>query len=58
MYQYISTFLAFLFLILTQESGEEGQEQAVIHYRADETMYVEAKGPGFEIQPTRVGVFR
>lgn len=26
-----------------QESGEEGQEQAVIHYRADETMYVEAK---------------
>lgn len=26
-----------------QERGEEGQSQAVIHYRDDETMYVEAK---------------
>jgi actin related protein 2/3 complex subunit 2 len=26
-----------------QEKGEEGQQQAVIHYRDDETMYVEAK---------------
>jgi len=26
-----------------QEKGEEGQEHAVIHYRDDETMYVEAK---------------
>jgi len=26
-----------------QEAGEEGQQQAVIHYRDDETMYVEAK---------------
>jgi len=26
-----------------QERGDEGQEQAVIHYRDDETMYVEAK---------------
>merc|ERR1712029_1214989 len=26
-----------------QEAGEEGQSQAVIHYRDDETMYVEAK---------------
>jgi len=26
-----------------QERGEEGQEHAVIHYRDDETMYVEAK---------------
>jgi len=26
-----------------QEQGEEGQQQAVIHYRDDETMYVEAK---------------
>ena len=26
-----------------QEAGEEGQQQAVVHYRADETMYVEAK---------------
>ena len=28
---------------LYQERGEEGQSQAVIHYRDDETMYVEAK---------------
>lgn len=26
-----------------QENGEEGQKRAVIHYRDDETMYVEAK---------------
>jgi len=26
-----------------QEKGEEGQQQAVIHYRDDETMYVQAK---------------
>jgi len=26
-----------------QEQGEEGQQKAVIHYRDDETMYVEAK---------------
>lgn len=26
-----------------QEKGEEGQKRAVIHYRDDETMYVEAK---------------
>jgi len=26
-----------------QEKGEEGQQRAVIHYRDDETMYVEAK---------------
>ncbi|XP_023336942.1 probable actin-related protein 2/3 complex subunit 2 isoform X2 [Eurytemora carolleeae] len=26
-----------------QEAGEEGQQQAVVHYRDDETMYVEAK---------------
>jgi actin related protein 2/3 complex subunit 2 len=26
-----------------QEAEEEGQEAAVIHYRDDETMYVEAK---------------
>jgi len=26
-----------------QEAGEEGQAQAVVHYRDDETMYVEAK---------------
>ena len=26
-----------------QEAGEEGQSQGVIHYRDDETMYVEAK---------------
>jgi len=26
-----------------QEAGEEGQAQAVVHYREDETMYVEAK---------------
>ena len=29
--------------IHVQERGEEGQEHAVIHYRDDETMYVEAK---------------
>ena len=29
--------------IIVQERGEEGQTQAVIHYRDDETMYVEAK---------------
>jgi len=26
-----------------QEKGEEGRKRAVIHYREDETMYVEAK---------------
>lgn len=26
-----------------QEKGEEGQKRAVIHYRDDETLYVEAK---------------
>ena len=28
---------------IVQEAGEEGQQQAVVHYRDDETMYVEAK---------------
>ena len=34
---------SFFTLIIVQERGEEGQTQAVIHYRDDETMYVEAK---------------
>ena len=41
----ILTFQIYLFFtkIIVQERGEEGQTQAVIHYRDDETMYVEAK---------------
>ena len=41
----ILTFQIHLFFtqIIVQERGEEGQTQAVIHYRDDETMYVEAK---------------
>ena len=38
----ISIYLK-LHKFLFQEQGEEGQQQAVIHYRDDETMYVEAK---------------
>ena len=34
---------SFFTRIVVQERGEEGQTQAVIHYRDDETMYVEAK---------------
>ena len=34
---------SFFTQIIVQERGEEGQTQAVIHYRDDETMYVEAK---------------
>ena len=34
---------SFFTRIIVQERGEEGQTQAVIHYRDDETMYVEAK---------------
>ena len=34
---------SFFTQINVQERGEEGQTQAVIHYRDDETMYVEAK---------------
>ena len=41
---YISNYLNFhIYLSIYQEQGEEGVETAVVHYRDDETMYVEAK---------------
>ena len=42
-FQFCYWLCGYLISVVVQEAGEEGQQQAVIHYRDDETMYVEAK---------------